>query len=130
MLLSPTSLRRGSVLLCGPSSWSFFAALVLGPVLSGGVAPHQKVLFAVFGLPLCCARLAFQLFSFSFDFAGYVLSFVSITCIYERCREKRLSLMVALEGRVALAFSELGNVAGVTAGTYQRTWDDYRHGAS
>jgi hypothetical protein len=110
MLLSPTSLRRGSVLLCGPSSWSFFAALVLGPVLSGGVAPHQKVLFAVFGL--------------------YVLSFVSITCIYERCREKRLSLMVALEGRVALAFSELGNVAGVTAGTYQRTWDDYRHGAS
>ena len=29
---------------------------------------------------------------------------------------KRLSLMVALEGRGALAFSELGNVAGVTAG--------------
>ena len=29
---------------------------------------------------------------------------------------KRLSLMVGLEGRGALAFSELGNVAGVTAG--------------
>jgi hypothetical protein len=29
---------------------------------------------------------------------------------------KRLSLMVALEGRGIPAFSELGNVAGVTAG--------------
>src|SRR5215217_298266 len=37
--------------VCAPL-WSFFAALVLGPVLTDVVAPHQKV-FAVFGLPPC-----------------------------------------------------------------------------